>query len=261
VRARGLVELGLVGRAGTTVVERRREEGASRVRLPRGEDARLLAMTVNVGGGVASGDRFETRIAAADGAAATLSTAAAERVYRSHHDVARIATRIDLSRGADLRWLPAETILYDGAVLERRVDIAVWAGCRLVYCEPIVFGRTASGESFRSGLLRESLRVRRDGRLVLADEIAIDAAAVASRAGLHGRPAMAFLLIASPEAEDRIEEARRHAPAREGFALGLSAWNGLLLGRAIAADSWALKRGLGTFLAGYVETPLPHAWR
>ena len=49
--------------------------------LPRAEG--LSGVFVNTAGGIAGGDRFDIDIAAGEGARLTLTTAAAEKVYRA----------------------------------------------------------------------------------------------------------------------------------------------------------------------------------
>ena len=67
-------------------VTRRRhlhESGSLRVRFPSPEAEGLSAVFVNTAGGVAGGDRFDIDIAAGEGARLTLTTAAAEKIYRA----------------------------------------------------------------------------------------------------------------------------------------------------------------------------------
>ena len=45
---------------------------------------------------------------------------------------------------------------------------------RLLACEMVALGRTASGERFTHGLVLDSWRIRRDGGLVWADALRLD---------------------------------------------------------------------------------------
>ena len=77
---------GDVRRAAVDGVTRRRhlhESGSLRVRFPSPEAEGLSAVFVNTAGGVAGGDRFDIDIAAGEGARLTVTTAAAEKVYRA----------------------------------------------------------------------------------------------------------------------------------------------------------------------------------
>src|SRR3954454_22086028 len=73
-------------------VTRRRqlhESGSLRVRFPSPEEQGLSAVFVNTAGGVAGGDRFDIAIATEEGSRLTVTTAAAEKVYRSHGPAAQ----------------------------------------------------------------------------------------------------------------------------------------------------------------------------
>src|SRR3977135_2174528 len=74
-------------------VPRRRhlhESGSLRVRFPSPEAQGLSAVFVNTAGGVAGGDRFDIDIAAGEGSRLTVTTAAAEKIYRAEGPSARL---------------------------------------------------------------------------------------------------------------------------------------------------------------------------
>ena len=72
---------------------------------------------------------------------------------------------------AALHWAPQETILFDGAVLERRTELRTAGDARLLAAETLVFGRRAMGELVRALHLRDEWRLWRSGRLVWADSL------------------------------------------------------------------------------------------
>ena len=93
-----------------------------RIRLPRGSEEGIDAVIVNTAGGIACGDSFEVEIEAAEGAFITVTTPAAEKVYRSDGPVSHVLTRLTVGPQARIDWLPQETILFDHARLARRLD-------------------------------------------------------------------------------------------------------------------------------------------
>ncbi|MEM7497913.1 MAG: urease accessory protein UreD, partial [Pseudomonadota bacterium] len=72
--------------------------------------------------------------------------------------------------------------------------------------------------------------------------------------------AAASLLLVSPDAEDRLDAARRALPAAPAEA-GASAWNGLLTARFLAPSAAELRRALLPVLAALDITPLPRVWQ
>jgi urease accessory protein len=232
------------------------EDGALRVRFPN--DDHLQAIVVNTAGGIAGGDRIAFDIAVDDGAALTLTTAAAEKAYRSLGDDAALDVVLRVAPGGTLNWLPQETILFNEARLKRSIDAELAGDARLLLAEAVVFGRTAMGESVQAGRLFDRWRVRRDGRLIFADTLRLDdmiASQLAQRAVASGGCAVATVL-ATPAAEGAVDTLRAHSFAGE---VGISSWNGITLARLVARDGAALRHDLKlivTSLAG----ALPRIW-
>src|SRR5882724_3272155 len=89
-RAQGSVTFDVHQIEGVTRRRQLHESGSLRVRFPSPEGEGLSAVFVNTAGGIAGGDRFDTEIAAGEGARLTLTTAAAEKVYRAHGEPAQL---------------------------------------------------------------------------------------------------------------------------------------------------------------------------
>ena len=170
-RARGRLDLGFARQARGTVLDELFQSSPLRALFPAPEpDEAITAAVVNTAGGLAGGDTLAVAVRAGDGAVATVSSPAAEKVYRSLGEATRIATSLAVGAGARLEWIPQETILFDGARLERRIVVDLAADARLLMTEVMVFGRTAHGEVLTSGAIRDSWRIRRDGTLLYAGE-------------------------------------------------------------------------------------------
>src|SRR5204863_108515 len=172
-RARGAVSFDVQLQDGATRRRRLHESGSLRVRFPSPEGDGLSAVLVNTAGGIAGGDRFDIEIAAGEGARLTLTTAAAEKVYRAAGPAAELNIALRLAARAHLSWLPQETILFDRARMSRRIDIDLAEGSSLLLCEIVVFGRPAMGERLTSGEFVDRWRVERGGKLNHPEAIAI----------------------------------------------------------------------------------------
>jgi len=168
----------------------------------------LQAALVNTAGGLAGGDVVTARIALTPGAAALVTTPAAEKLYGSLGPVARLRTRLEVGEGAALEYLPQEAILFDGARLDRRTDAQVAPGGALLACESLVLGRIARGEAWRRGAAREGWRLHLDGRLAWADALALDAAARDAPHALDGAEALGLMLLAHEHAARHRDLAR-----------------------------------------------------
>jgi urease accessory protein len=254
----GRVSLEVGARDGATRRRRVAEDGPLRVRFPGSGTRGLEAVIVNTAGGVAGGDRHRLDIAAGEGARLTVTTAAAEKVYRSLGPDASIDVRLKVAAGAHLAWLPQETILFDRARLARRIEVDLAETAALIMAEAIVFGRSAMDEAVREGSLSDRWRLRRGGRLVFAETVRLDglvARQLAESAVAGGGVAVATV-VAAPADETAAERVRALHCAGE---VGVSAWNGLAVARLCAKDGAALRGDLAAVVATF-GGELPRLW-
>jgi urease accessory protein len=243
-----------------------REGGPLRLRLPRRPKGPCEAVLLNTAGGIACGDAFRVTLDVGPGADLTLTTTAAEKVYRSDGPVSRVSTAVTVGPGGRLAHLPQETILFDRAALARRFEADLAPGAHLLAFEAVTFGRTARDEPMTRGHLTDTWRIRRDGRLAYADTLRLDGALsqqLARTAIGNGARAMATMLDVSPAAEGRLEEARAllDANGAEGVSAAASAWNGHLVLRLLGRNPDALRAVAQRVLTGYRGRPLPRVWQ
>ncbi|MBI5321500.1 urease accessory protein UreD [Bradyrhizobium sp.] len=260
-RARGAVHFDVRCEEGVTRRGRLHESGSLRVRFPSPENEGLSAVFVNTAGGVAGGDRFGIAISAGEGARLTLTTAAAEKVYRAQDAPAQLDISLKAESGAYLAWLPQETILFDRAKIYRRIDIELAESASLLLCEIVVFGRAAMGERMERGEFVDRWRLRRGGKLVFAETVRLDGdigARLARPAVAKGGVAIGTALIV-PGAEAVVERIREAAESFGG-EVGVSAWNGFAMARFCAQDAAALRADMMTVLGRASPSPLPRLW-
>jgi urease accessory protein len=234
---------GVFARVGErTEAERLFETGGLRWRFPRSSNP-CEAAIVNTGGGVAGGDSYRVSLELGEGAEVEATTPSAERIYRSDGAAAAVATRLELAPGARLHWLPQETLMFERAAFERRLEVEMSAEASLVIAETLVFGRLAMGESQIDASLRDSWRVRRDGRLVFADETRLEHAGVAleRRAVGAGARALATIVAAAPNIEARLPDLRAAIEAEGGVEAGASAFDGLIVARLLSSSPSRLR--------------------
>src|SRR5262245_12370404 len=138
-----------------------------------GSDGINEAVLVNTSGGVAGGDRLQCEVEALAGSRITITSQAAEKIYRAIDEPARISTTITVCQTAKLAWCPLETIVFDRARVRREMRIVLSPGAELLALEWIVLGRVAHGEAVTGGSVVDSWRVEQNGRLVWADTLRI----------------------------------------------------------------------------------------
>ena len=257
-RAAGRIALSVAAHGGVT---RRRdvyEDGPLRVRFPNVSGDALEAMIVNTAGGIAGGDRHDLDMTAGEGASLTVTTAAAEKVYRAIEPDAEITVKLTAAAHARLCWLPQETILFDRARLSRKIDVELDDRATLLMAEAVVFGRTAMGERMEEGAFTDCWRVRRGGRLVFAETVRLDGA-IAKRldeAAVAGGGVAIATVLAVPGDDAAVERVRGQTFCGE---VGVSAWNGLAVARLCAKDGASLRRDLAA-VAAALGGALPRLW-
>lgn len=258
-RAAGRVALSVKAEAGASRRGRVHEAGMLRLRFPRAETGNgLEAVIINTAGGLTGGDHAAIDIGVEAGAAATVTTAAAEKIYRSLGPDVGIDVRLDVGSGGRLAWLPQETILFDHARLRRTISVALARDARLLLAETAVLGRTAMGETLRAGYFFDAWRVRVDGVLLFAETIRLDGAIAdkLARPAIGGGAAALGSVLVIPGTDETVAAVRARRFAGD---VGASAWNGLAVVRLLAADGAALRRDLTAVVAA-LGAPLPRLW-
>nr|WP_245999429.1 urease accessory protein UreD [Paracoccus methylarcula] len=187
------------------------QSGSAKAMLPRMAAGLPEIVFLNTSGGLASDDRLEYGVELRPRTRALATTQTAERAYRADGGPARAHVSLTIGRDGWLDWLPQETILFDGAALDRvtEVDLAPGAGCLLL--EMIVLGRLAMGEHLSHLHLRDRRVVRREGRILHHDALALDDAGLRRLDGpamLGGAKAVATLAMIAPHAPDLLTRAR-----------------------------------------------------
>ena len=260
-RAVGSIALTVRKGAGITQRSLLREEGSLRVRFPGARAMELEAVIVNTAGGMAGGDRYNLDMTVEPKARLLVSTAAAEKVYRTIEPATTVDVKLAVGAGGRLAWLPQETILFDRSRLRRSIEIDLAEDAQLLLAEAIIFGRTGMGEAVDDCSLHDRWRLRRDGRLIHAEGMRLDGAAaarLAEPAVAKGGVAIATMLIVPGDEE--IASSVRALEKKFRGEVGVSAWNGLAVIRFCAAAGAALRHDLTAVLSVLRSGRLPHCW-
>jgi len=260
-RATGRIAVTVAAAGKSSRPARVHEAGSLRVRFPHSADAGTEAVIINTAGGMTGGDRFDLDFGIGSGATLKVTTAAAEKVYRSVGPDTAVHVKIGVGAGGFLAWLPQETILFDRARFCRDIEIDLAGDARLLLAEACVFGRSAMGETVVAGRFFDRWRLRVDGSLLLADAIRLDGAiaqSLSERAVAAGGAAVASL-VKFPAGDQDVAAV---CEMQQEFAgeVGASAWNGLAVIRCVAAGGEALRHDLTKVLAAIGGTPLPRLW-
>lgn len=263
VRASGGVRLRFGAVGARTMRLEVAESGGYRARFPTSHDGRCEAVLINTAGGMAGGDRARTQIALDAGVQAVVTTQAAEKIYRSQGSDTHVDTEIAVAPGAELAWLPQETILFSGARLARSLSVDLAADSRFVACETLYFGRAAMGETLLHGSLRDRWRIRREGRLVFAEDLRLEGAieeTLRRKAVGQGARAVSTVLATEPGRLDEIRAFLAEETVFSEVEAAAGAHEGFLVIRLLGGDAQALRRALVMLLGHLTRRALPRTW-
>jgi urease accessory protein len=262
-RAHGEIRAVFSASGARTEIADLHEAGGLRLKFPR-VPAGCEAVLVNTAGGVVAGDHARLSFTAGQGAQAVVTTQAAEKIYKSEGDTARVDLALRVEPGACLEYLPQETILFDRARFSRRLEAEVANDGRLTILESIVFGRLGMGEIARTGMLLDQWRVRRGGALVFAEALRLDGplSTVLDRPAVGaGARALATLLHVAPDAEAHVETVRDAAKPFDAVETGVSAWNGFLVLRLLSPSPERARACIVACLARLRGRDTPRVWQ
>lgn len=155
------------------------------------------AVIIHPPGGVVGGDQLE--ISAHVGAAAKvqITTPGAAKWYKANGHTSQQKITLSVNKGAALEWAPQETIFFNNANVNIDHQVILENDAAYVGCEILCFGRTASGETFNSGRIKQRTSIRRNGTMIWLEQIRLhgESTAMHGPLALSGKPVCATLLL------------------------------------------------------------------
>ena len=238
------LDLEYATRGGRTVLARRSSRGPLAVQKPLYPEGDPVCHTIvlHPPGGIAGGDRLSITVNLQTGAHALLTTPGATKWYRSAMLEAVQDVAISAAAGAVCEWLPQENIFFNAASARNAIVVALEPGGVFCGWDAMCLGRTASGERFESGSVRQRLRVTRVGHPLFEELGTIEGggALLDSPVGMAGFPVCGTFLLAGIEiSKPALDECRETVPA----------------GKA----KWGVTRLPGLFVARYLGASAEHA--
>jgi urease accessory protein len=231
-------------------------------------DAVCHTIILHPPGGIAGGDRLALNAKLGRGSAALLTTPGAGKWYKTLGERARLEQRFEIAGGAVLEWLPQPSIVFDQARADSKTDIFLEQDALYMGWDMNCMGRTASGERFSSGELRQCTEVWQSGKRLWCEyaRLAGDDPMLASSAGLAGCSVSATLIAAGKDIRKDLLEQCRGIAHDAGEHTGITALPHVLLARYLGASTeaamhyfialWSILRPA---LAGRAAAP-PRIW-
>lgn len=151
----------------------------------------LLVQVVNPTAGILAGDHLAAEIAVETGAAVTLTTPSASRVFQMLEGTAESTQHFAVAKGGWLEVIPEPLVPHRGSRFRQITTIAVEPGGSLFYVDQLMPGRLGHGEAWEWESLRLEMTVRLGGELILHERMDQSGASLKELAALGGSGAKA----------------------------------------------------------------------
>lgn len=190
-------------------------------------------LIVHPPGGIVGGDQLEVAIGLRERSHVLITLPGAGKWYRSQGAAAVQRVRLEIAANAMLEWLPPETIVYDGARAETRTTVDVEAGGCYIGWEILSLGRTAAGERFDRGEIRQSTELNLDGAPAWIEHCRLHGGSplLQSDVGLAGAPVSALMIAAGRSVPAALVAQCRAVGIEADARSGITAFGRMLIAR------------------------------
>lgn len=261
-RSQGEVRISFKSVDGRTVLDGLYQQGCLKARLPKQVTPAHEAILINTAGGLTGGDALKIDVALEADTRAAITTQACERIYRSTGSDAGISSRLTVGDQAFACWLPQETILFEGARLDRRMHVSLAGSATLIACEAVIIGRPAMGEYVHTASLADEWIIECDGKVAFIDRSKLigDVSALLDKTPVANRSrAFASIITAGPWSGRHCDQARALIDHHDVVG-GSSDLDGVCLTRILAPSGHELRKAIMPILAALCGTNLPRVW-
>lgn len=252
------------------------QQGSARIRFPDVQTEALQAVLINTAGGLTGDDNINWHMLAGANSSLTLSTAACEKIYRTHGPDANQNTTLEVEQGARLNWLPQESILFNGSALKRSLQVNMESSATAMLLESLVFGRQAMSESMQKCRVHDRWRIYQNDELLHAEDFRFDQEMISTAQQaciMHRYSAYSTLVFVSPQLPEwqsmMVERVRQLAAlqlseAKSGtqeIQVGASSLRSRVVVRVLASNSFHLRRFLIPCVQMFCDDdPVPAVW-
>ncbi|MEO8991375.1 MAG: urease accessory protein UreD, partial [Nitrosospira sp.] len=242
------LSLGFADDEGTTRLVGREHFGPLLVQKPLYPEGREVCQMIIIHppGGVVGGDELEIVADVGACANAQITTPGATKWYKANGHVSHQNIRLDVGAAGSLEWVPQETIFYDNAHVELDHCVLLEKDASYISCEILCFGRTAFGESFDGGQIRQRTRIHREGKLVWFEQLRLRGGSPAMKASLvlgENTVCATFIAVGKAVPAALLHEVRESAGAIANVgSFGISQSKQIVVARYLGDSSETARR-------------------
>jgi len=235
------LDLGYVFQAGRTTLARRSSRGPLAVQKMLYPETQAVCHTIllHPPGGIAGGDNLAIRVELEPHSHAVFATPGATKWYRSAGPASRQRIEISVADKGVCEWLPQENIFFESVLADNAIDVKL--GTDAVFCgwDVMCLGRTASGERFARGRVRQRIAVSADRRPLFEELSLVEggSAILDAAAGMAGYPVCGSFLVAGAPIDAGLLTGCREVAAGDGCLHAVTLLPGVFVGRYLGRSA------------------------
>ena len=235
-RAKGKLKLSFINSDAETSIYDLHQSGALKVLIPKAKSKHAEAVLINTGGGIVAGDSLSIEVTSYENTNTWITTQASEKVYKSNGELSLLETKINLGDDSILFWCPKETILFNKSKFKRNLDFNIKSSSKMLVIENIVFGRLASGELNADCYFFDQWRIKRDEKLIFAENFLFeDKKSMYRNTNLGEYRSLMNIMYISHDAKNYLNKMRNIISTGDLFGEA-SHWNDFISLRALAKN-------------------------
>jgi urease accessory protein len=176
---------------------------------------------------------------------------------------AKISIDLNLDKAATLHWLPQETIIFQGAAVDRTINLNMSADSSCLIAETIILGRQAMGEKIEKCYFTDNWRLYKDGILFHAESLRISddvEALINANAGINGARMISTIICVGANTE-YLKPIIENNLASENSICAATYLNEKLIVRLVSNYSAGGRTDLNKILCALRGHPMPRVWQ
>ncbi|NES86564.1 MAG: urease accessory protein UreD [Moorea sp. SIO2B7] len=209
----GIIDLVYANHNGATQVTNSYSKAPLKIQRPFYPEGKAICHSVvlHTAGGIVGGDRLSQNFHLQANAKTLITTAAANKIYRSNGKQAKQNINIKIDADACLEFMPQEAIVFNDAFYRQDLKVELAPGASFLGWEIIRFGRSSRGKKFLQGKWRSNTEVWQEGCPLWIDRQGLVGGEEMfySPNALAGKPLVGTLYyIGKPVSQEIVEKAR-----------------------------------------------------
>ena len=237
------------------------QSGCCKILNPNSYNNNNELVLINTAGGITCNDKIEIN-ALVEKSKLSISTQAAEKVYKGIGDPAKVDVNITLNN-SNLYWLPKELILFNNSKIDRKININLSNNSNLIFCETSIFGRKAMSEQINNLSFFDQWKIYINSSLKHFEAINIKGSFndnYNNNFSFANKSSLSTILIFGEIIHQIEPELKNIIKNTDNHYCEMTKFDDKIIIRSLADDNYYLKKTLNYILNNIMHDKLPKNW-